>query len=80
MEVKNKLDNESSKIVGIKDVENTLLITINKACELTGIGRNTMLKLTKIKGFPAIIMPHKILIDKSELHSWIKHNYGKLYN
>lgn len=52
------------------------LITVEEACELTNLGRNTMLKLVKMKGFPAIILPHKILIDKSMLPIWISKNYG----
>lgn len=53
-----------------------LLITVEEACKLTNIGRNTMLKFVKMKGFPAIILPHKILIDKSMLPVWISKNYG----
>ena len=53
-----------------------ILIGIDKAVAYTGIGRNTLLKLSKIKGFPALIFPHKILIDKSALSDWISKNYG----
>ena len=54
-----------------------LLISVKEACELTHIGRNTMLKLAKMKGFPALILPHKILIDKLGLPTWLRKNYGK---
>ncbi len=57
--------------------EEPLLITLKEAVKYTGIGRNTLLKLSKIKGFPALIFPHKILIDKLQLPIWLKQNYGK---
>ncbi len=53
-----------------------ILVGIKKACEITGIGRNTMYKLIRMKGFPALIFPHKVLIDKNNLESWISKNYG----
>lgn len=53
-----------------------ILISVEVASEFTGIGRNTMLKLAKTKGFPALIFPHKILIDKAMLPIWISKNYG----
>ena len=34
-----------------------ILISITDACKVVGVGRNTMLKLAKIKGFPALILP-----------------------
>ena len=48
-----------------------LLIKVNEACKLMNIGRNTMYKLVRVKGFPAIIFLSKnkkkpqILIDKN---------------
>lgn len=53
-----------------------ILVNIETACNLTGIGRNRLLKFTKQKGFPALIFPHKILIDKKQLPVWLKKNYG----
>ena len=60
--------------------EEPILITIQQACEYTNIGRNTMLKFAKMKGFPALIFPRKILIDKSMLPIWLRQNYGKYKN
>lgn len=57
-----------------------VLISVEQACKIVGIGRNTMLKLAKIKGFPALILPGKILIDKDEIHNWVKLNYGYFKN
>lgn len=54
-------------------------IKIYEACKYTNIGRNTMLKLVKMKGFPALISPRKILIDKEQLPIWLSKNYGR-YN
>ena len=60
-----------------KNDNDILLITVKEACRITNIGRNTMLKLAKLKGFPALIFKRKILIDKNELPNWIRKNYGK---
>lgn len=50
----------------------TIFIGIKEACELTGIGRNTMLDLVKIDNFPAIkLKKRKILINKQQLVEWI---------
>ena len=57
----------------------TCYINIPEACKYTNIGRNTMLKLVKKKGFPALISPRKILIDREQLPIWLSKNYGR-YN
>lgn len=54
-----------------------ILISVEEACEITNIGRNRMLKLSKTKGFPAIIFKRKILIDRGELPNWVRRNYGQ---
>ena len=56
--------------------DDPLLISIEKAVQFTGIGRNRLLKFVRQKGFPALIFPHKILIDKKQLPVWLKKNYG----
>lgn len=61
----------------MNESQEPILITVEEACKLMNIGRNTMLKLVKIKGFPVLIFPHKILIDKKELPNWISKNYGR---
>lgn len=53
-----------------------ILVSVQEACKIVGIGRNTMYQLIKMKGFPALIFPHKVLIDKNNLESWISKNYG----
>ena len=53
-----------------------LLISVEEAMKLTGIGRNRLLKFVKQRGFPALIFPHKILIDRNQLPIWIQKNYG----
>lgn len=54
-----------------------ILIDVQEACKIMNLGRNTMLKLVKISGFPALRLPGKILIDKRELPDWIRKNYGQ---
>ncbi len=53
-----------------------LLISVEEAMKLTGIGRNRLLKFVKQRGFPALIFPHKILIDRNQLPIWLQKNYG----
>lgn len=55
-------------------------IKISEACKYTNIGRNTMLKLAKMKGFPALISSKKILIDKEQLPIWLSKNYSRYVN
>lgn len=55
-------------------------IKVDEACKYTNIGRNTMLKLAKMKGFPALISPKKILIDKEQLPIWLSKNYNRYTN
>lgn len=69
------MQNETENIV----TEDELLITVKQACQITHIGRNKMLELTKAKGFPAIILPGKILIHKSKLDKWLERNYGRFH-
>ena len=57
-----------------------LLITINEACKILNIGRIKLLELSRLKGFPALIFPHKILIDKNQLPIWLSKNYGNYKN
>lgn len=57
-----------------------LLIKVEEACRITNIGRNRLLKFVKQKGFPALIFPHKILIDKKQLPIWLSKNYGRYKN
>ncbi len=43
--------------------ENTKLgLTVDEAREMLGIGRNLMLRLVKVKGFPTVRFKRKILI------------------
>lgn len=56
--------------------DDPLLISTEAAVKLTGIGRNRLLKFAKQKGYPALIFPHKILIDKKQLPIWLQKNYG----
>ena len=72
-----KCDLTKDKVQAENDGVDTLLISVKEACKIIGIGRNSLLKMVRLRGFPAIILPGKILIDKSELANWIRKNYGK---
>lgn len=63
-----------------KDNEEQLGITVDEARELLGIGRNLMLQLVKVKGFPAIRFKKKIIINKQLLPKWFAENCGQYGN
>jgi len=52
-------------------------ITIDEARKMLGIGRNLMLKLVKVNGFPAIRFKRKIIINGPKLQDWFDKNYGQ---
>ena len=52
-------------------------ITVDEARKQLGIGRNLMLKLVKLEGFPAIRFKRKIIINGNKLQEWFDQNYGK---
>ena len=54
-----------------------LTITVDEAAKMLGVGRNTMLEVVKMDGFPAIRLKRKILIDKEALPRWFSNSYGK---
>lgn len=56
--------------------DNKLGISINEAAYLLGIGRNLMLKLVTVPGFPAIKFKKKIIINKNKLQQWFDENSG----
>ena len=62
-----------------QDIE-PILITVDEASKRMCIGKNTLYKLVKMQGFPALIFPHKILIDLNQLPTWISRNYGTYKN
>ena len=52
-------------------------ITVEEAGKMLGIGRNLMLKLVTVEGFPAIRFKRKIVINKAQLQKWFDENYGE---
>lgn len=55
-------------------------ITVDEARMMLGIGRNLMLQLVKVKGFPAIRFKKKIIINKELLPKWFAENCGEYGN
>ncbi len=51
-------------------------LSVDEACEILGIGRNLMLKLVTVPGFPAIRFKRKIIINKTKLQKWFDENSG----
>jgi len=64
------MDNDSNEILRYG-------ITIDEARKQLGIGRNLMLKLVRVEGFPAIRFKRKIIINGKKLQEWFDHNYGQ---
>lgn len=56
--------------------DNKIGITVVEAAKLLGIGKNLMLKLVTVEGFPAVRFKRKIIINKSKLQDWFDKNYG----
>jgi len=52
-------------------------ISVDEAAKMLNIGKNLMLELVKMEGFPAIRLKRKIIINKLELPKWFANNYGK---
>lgn len=52
-------------------------ITIDEARKMLGIGRNLMLELVKVDGFPAVKFKRKIIINKELLPKWFAENCGQ---
>lgn len=61
----------------MKNEVDKLGISVNEAAKLLGVGRNIMLELVKMDGFPAIKLKRKIIIDKEALPKWFANSYGK---
>lgn len=55
-------------------------ISIDEAAKLLGIGKNLMLKLITVPGFPAIRFKRKIIINKKKLQQWFDENAGTYGN
>lgn len=51
-------------------------IDIEEARRRLGIGRNLMLKLVTVEGFPAIRFKRKIIINSAKLKEWFDNNCG----
>lgn len=65
----------------ITNEENTKLgLTVDEAREMLGIGRNLMLQLVKVRGFPAVRFKRKIIINKELLPKWFAENFGEYGN
>lgn len=52
-------------------------ITIDEGRKMLGIGRNLMLELVKVEGFPAVRFKRKIIINKELLPKWFNENCGQ---
>lgn len=45
-------------------------LTVDEAAKVLGVGKNFMLELAKMDGFPAIKFKRKILINREQLIKW----------
>ena len=50
-------------------------LTVDEARKMLGIGKNLMLQLVKVKGFPAVRFKRKIIINKELLPKWFEENF-----
>lgn len=54
-----------------------LVLTVDEVRKMLGIGKNLMLKLVKVKDFPAVRFKRKIIINKELLPKWFEENCGE---
>lgn len=47
-----------------------ITLTVDEAAKMMGVGKNFMLELVKMDGFPAIKFERKILINKEQFIKW----------
>ncbi|MBO5179547.1 MAG: helix-turn-helix domain-containing protein [Clostridia bacterium] len=57
-------------------MDESLFISIEECAKLFNVGRNTMLRITKMHKFPAIFLKGKTLIIKSKIQNWIDTHTG----
>lgn len=64
------------------EIEKSMLMNINEATKVIGVGRNTLLKMVKAKGFPAFQEEEngKYWIIRDELEAFFSKNKGKILN
>jgi len=60
----------------LKENNVKLGLTVDEARKMLGIGRNLMLELIKLDGFPAVKFKRKIIINKELLPKWFADNCG----
>ena len=71
---------ERSVFMESKDDNTKIGLTVDEARKMLGIGKNLMLQLVKVKGFPAIRYKKKIIINKELLPKWFAENCGEYGN
>ncbi len=57
-------------------MDERLFISVEECAKLFNVGRNTMLRITKMHKFPAIFLKGKTLIIKSKIQFWIDTHTG----
>lgn len=62
------------------DNKDKIGITVDEAAQMLGIGKNLMLKLVTVEGFPALRFKKKIIINKNKLQQWFDENPGTYGN
>lgn len=60
----------------MKKNEKDIFISIEECAELLNVGRNTMLRITKMPNFPAIFLKGRTLIVKSKVIDWVETHTG----
>lgn len=57
------------------DGNEVLLVSIEEACEMTGVDGKTMLRLIETERFSTLLCNKKIFIGKGELELWLRRRY-----
>lgn len=60
----------------METVKEKILMTVKEACELTGIGVNSMYVLINKKGCPIIAVGRKKLIVRNKFVTWLENEFN----
>ena len=62
----------------LKMRDEKLVITVQEAADMMGLGINKMYELVNTKGFPVVTVGRKKLIIRSKFEEWLENNIGQV--
>ena len=62
----------------LKMRDEKLVMTVQEAADMMGLGINKMYELVNTKGFPVVTVGRKKLIIRSKFEEWLENNIGQV--